>query len=93
LSLGLIVGAGILTLTYMMRTWQQVFQQKFDETRTDIKIKAPGQGDSYFAPLVLIGVNLALGVFAGPLIYAAQLTVEQLGNPSVYITAVRLYGG
>jgi len=84
-TLGLAVGAGALTLMYMSRTWQLVFQQKPNENT--VKLKDEG-GDSYLAPALLIAVCLGLGVFASPLYEVAEKTVDQLGEPSIYIDAV-----
>jgi multicomponent Na+:H+ antiporter subunit D len=82
-ALGLVVGAGMITLYYMTRTWQLIFQQEAAE--------APAlkpYGDSLIAPSLLIGLCLLLGAFASPLIALAQQTVAQVGDPSVYIRAV-----
>lgn len=91
IALGLAVGAGVLTLTYMFRTWQFVFQTKLPEDSLAVKVKA--EGDSVLAPALLIGVSILLGLYARPLIALAEITVTQLGDPSIYIEAVRLFGG
>ncbi len=83
IALGLVVGAGIITLVYMTRTWQLIFQRKPD---ADPNLKP--YGDSPLAPALLIGICVLLGLFAFPLIDVAQLTVTQLGDPNVYIQAV-----
>jgi len=76
LAVGLVVGAGMLTMYYMTRTWSLMFQRKADE-QTAV-LKAPGEGDSWLAPALLIGVCLFLGLYARPLIDVAEVTVEQL---------------
>ena len=82
-TLGLVVGAGILTLLYMTRTWQLIFQQEADEP-----VKLKPYGDSHLAPTLLLAACVALGLFAAPLIDLAQRAVEQIGDPTIYIRAV-----
>jgi multicomponent Na+:H+ antiporter subunit D len=84
LVLGLAVGAGMITLLYMTRTWQLVFQRQPDETTVGLK----DYGDKPYAPLLLVGLCVILGIYAGPLVDAAVLTVEQLAQPEVYVQAV-----
>jgi multicomponent Na+:H+ antiporter subunit D len=83
LVLGLTVGAGMITLLYMMRTWQHIFQKEPDEFT-----KAKPTGDNLLAPSLLIGLCVLLGVYAAPLIEVAKQTVAQLGDPQIYIRAV-----
>lgn len=83
LPLGLAVGAGILTMLYMFRTWQLIFQQAPPD---DLELKP--EGDSPLAPGILIAASVLLGIYAVPLIDVAQRTVEQLGDPLIYIRAV-----
>jgi multicomponent Na+:H+ antiporter subunit D len=83
LVLGLAVGAGMITLLYMMRTWQLIFQQEPDEYT-----KTKPTGDSQLAPSLLIALCLGLGLFATPLIDLANRVVAQLGEPQIYIRAV-----
>lgn len=82
-TLGLVISAGIITLLYMTRTWQLIFQQEPDEP-----VKLKPYGDSLLAPTLLIGLCVALGLFASPLIDLAWRAVEQIHDPSVYIRAV-----
>ena len=85
LNLMIIVGAGILTLMYMVRAWQYIFQQSADASTVETK----SEGDSFFAPLLLIGACLLLGtVFAEPLLQVISATVEQIADPNIYISAV-----
>jgi formate hydrogenlyase subunit 3/multisubunit Na+/H+ antiporter MnhD subunit len=79
----LAVGAGILTMLYMFRTWQLIFQQAPPD---DLELKP--EGDSPLAPGILIAASVLLGIYAVPLIDVAQRTVEQLGDPLIYIRAV-----
>jgi multicomponent Na+:H+ antiporter subunit D len=83
LVLGLVVGSGLLTLFYMMRTWQIIFQRTPPE-KTEIK----HQGDSLLAPSLLIGLCILLGIYAAPLVDAATMAVNQISNPRLYIAAV-----
>lgn len=89
LPLFLAVASGVLSITYMFRTWQLVFQQDNPQLKLEIK----PHGDSVLAPVLLIGLCLVLGIYARPLVGLAQMTVEQMLNPSAYINAVRLFTG
>ncbi len=80
---GLVVGAGIITLLYMTRTWQLIFQQPPAE---GMKLKP--YGDSQLAPALLIGVCLLLGVYGAPLLDLATRVVAQISDPQFYIQAV-----
>lgn len=83
LVLGLSVGAGLITLLYMTRTWQHIFQKSPDET-----LHLKPLGDSIVAPSLLIGLCIILGLYAVPLIEAATLAVSRLGDPEIYIRGV-----
>jgi multicomponent Na+:H+ antiporter subunit D len=85
-TLGLVVSAGVLTLLYMTRTWQWIFQY---QPAQEVQLKP--YGDSIIAPALLIGLCLTLGIFASPLIAVATQAVEQVGDPASYIRAV--FGG
>ncbi len=86
ISLGLVVAAGTITLLYMTRTWSLMFQQNPDENTAPLK--APGMGDSVLAPALLISMCVLLGLYAQPLIELAEMTVDQLQQPQIYIEAV-----
>jgi multicomponent Na+:H+ antiporter subunit D len=79
----LVVGSGVITLFYMVRTWQWIFQQPTQEG-----VKTKKMGDSLLAPAFLIAACVALGLFAGPLLDLAARAATQLGNPQEYIRAV-----
>ncbi len=81
--LGLAVGAGLITLLYMSRTWQHIFQKSPDAT-----LKLKPVGDSVLAPALLITLCVILGLYAVPLIEAATIAVTRLGDPNIYIRAV-----
>jgi multicomponent Na+:H+ antiporter subunit D len=83
LSLGLAIGAGIITLMYMIKTWQLIFQQPAEQ-----KHKYKPYHDSPLAPTLLIALCVILGVYAVPLVDAANDTVEQIYDPDHYISAV-----
>ncbi len=84
-NLIIMAGAGILTLMYMIRAWQRVFQQNPLESTTETK----SEGDSLFAPLLLITVCLLLGtILAEPLVQLVSDTVVQIQDPNIYISAV-----
>ncbi len=81
--LGLAVGAGLITLLYMARTWQHIFQQP-----PDVPFKLKPSGDSVVAPAVLILLCVLLGLYAAPLVEAATIAVARLGDPQIYIRGV-----
>ncbi len=84
LVLGLAVGAGVITLLYMVRTWQLIFQRTPDEDTVSLK----SYGDSSLAPTLLIVLCVALGLYAAPLVDVAARAVAQLGDSQIYIRAV-----
>ena len=83
LILGLGVAAGLITLLYMTRTWQHVFQRSPDAT-----LKLLPVGDSILAPMILIGLCVLLGLYAAPLVDAATIEVARLSDPQLYIRSV-----
>jgi multicomponent Na+:H+ antiporter subunit D len=83
IPLGLAISAGLITLLYMLRTWQLIFQQP---PAPELHMKA--KGDRIFAPLLLISFCVILGVFASPLVDVATKAVNQLDDSQIYITAV-----
>ncbi|CAG0990674.1 MAG: hypothetical protein IAE83_17975 [Anaerolinea sp.] len=83
LPLILAVGAGLITLLYMIRTWQLMFQQP---PAPELKVKP--KGDQLFAPLMLISLCVLLGIFAAPLVDVATDAVTQLNDSQIYITSV-----
>ena len=73
-NLILLVSAGILTLIYMVRAWQHIFQ------RAPIPETTPAKdtGDSLLAPMLLISICLILGiVLAEPLLQLVTETVRR----------------
>jgi multicomponent Na+:H+ antiporter subunit D len=84
LVLGLVVGAGTITLLYMTRTWQLIFQQPPGENSA----KTKPEGDSNLAPALLIALCVALGLFGAPLLELAAQTAAQMADPLIYIRAV-----
>ena len=83
LILGLAISAGMITLLYMMRTWQHIFQAPASEI-----LQLKPVGDSLLAPALLIGLCILLGLYAVPLIELATIAVERITDPSLYITGV-----
>jgi len=89
--LGLAVGSGVLTLMYMFRTWQSVFQQKNPDLEATLTVLP--RGDGLLAPAFLIGICILLGLYARPVVILAEQAVAQLSDPFIYINAVNLYMG
>lgn len=86
IPIGLAVGGGLLTLIYMMKTWQYIFQQKPTEVSATVDVS---HGDGYLAPAILISASLLLGVFATPLYDAAVDIVDAMADPEgSYINVV-----
>jgi multicomponent Na+:H+ antiporter subunit D len=83
LILGLAVAAGVITLLYMMRTWQHIFQHPAAE-----HLKLKPTGDSILAPTLLIGLCILFGLYAVPLVEAATIAVSRLSDPNIYIRGV-----
>jgi multicomponent Na+:H+ antiporter subunit D len=88
LALGLAIAGGLLTLLYMVRTWQLIFQQKPDASA--VALKPRHKADSYLAPALLIAVCLGLGIYATPLYEMASKTVDQMRDTQIYVDAVAL---
>ena len=87
INLILMVGAGILTLMYMVRAWQTIFQRQ--PLVSTVETKA--EGDSLLAPFLLVTICVLLGVvFAEPLLQLVTETVQQISDPHNYIAAVAL---
>lgn len=80
----LLIGlASILTMIYTIRAFGKIWWKTPDEG-----IKSKPTGDHLIAPLILIGIVLILGIWAEPLVQAAQLASQWLLDPSAYILAV-----
>ena len=80
------VFGSLLTLLYVIRGWQKIFQQEPEETSAELK--PMGKGDNYLAPLFLISLCIVFGIFAEPLLNYVNLAVEELQIPLNYIQAV-----
>lgn len=91
LPLGLVVGSGTLTLMYMFRTWQKVYQKK-GEVNLHL-LDSHEKGDGWLAPAFLISICILLGLYARPLVILAERTAYQIMQPDIYISAVNLFGG
>lgn len=80
----LLVGlASIFTLMYTVRAFQRIWWQK-----PAAGISSKAGGDRLLAPAILVTLILILGIWAQPLVAAAQLTAAWLGDPVLYIQAV-----
>jgi multicomponent Na+:H+ antiporter subunit D len=80
----LLVGlASIFTLMYTVRAFQRIWWQNPAES-----ISTKASGDRLLAPAILVALILILGIWAQPLVAAAQLTSAWLGDPALYIQAV-----
>jgi multicomponent Na+:H+ antiporter subunit D len=75
--------ASVLTLVYVVRTFQRIWWQPPAEGT----VAKPG-GDRLLAPALLIAAVLLLGLWPEPLIRLAEATAAWLGDPELYIQAV-----
>jgi formate hydrogenlyase subunit 3/multisubunit Na+/H+ antiporter MnhD subunit len=75
--------AGIVTLVYVVRAFQRIWWVPMPEGA-----KTKPYGDRLVAPTILIGLSLALGLWAEPLLRLAYATVAWLGSPDQYVRAV-----
>ncbi|NJL93104.1 MAG: hypothetical protein HC915_04950 [Anaerolineae bacterium] len=85
LVLGLVIAAGLITIMYMLRSWQTVFQTKPETFQVEFKKEG---GDGILAPSFLIAICLGLGIYATPLFERAEATVEEITTPQIYIESV-----
>lgn len=83
LSLAAIALGSLITLVYVFRAFQHIWWAPLPEG-----VRPKPRGDRLLAPAVLIGLCLALGVWAEPLLRLAGDTVAWLGDPAAYIRAV-----
>ena len=83
LLLGLAIAAGLITLMYVVRTWQHVFQRNPAD-----QLHLKPYGDSLVAPVLLVGLCVLFGLFAVPVVQAATIAVTRLSDPQSYIRAV-----
>ena len=80
----LLVGlASIFTLMYTVRAFQRIWWQN-----PAAGITTKTSGDRLLAPAILVTLIMALGIWAYPLVAAAQRTSAWLGDPALYIQAV-----
>jgi len=80
----LIIGlASTLTLVYTIRAFMRIWWQAPVQG-----IGTRPRGDRIYAPLLLVAMVLALGLFAEPLVLLARETARWVGNPDIYIQAV-----
>jgi len=82
-SLLLIGVTSIFTLMYTVRAFQRIWWLAPAEG-----ITTKPAGDQLVAPALLLGLIVALGVWAEPLVAAATAASTALGDPSIYIRAV-----
>ncbi len=84
----LLIGlASALTIIYTLRAFMRIWWQSPAEG-----ITTKPTGDGLYAPLLLVGMVLVLGIFANSLVGMCQEAVSWLANPVTYIQAV-LGGG
>ncbi len=78
-----IASASIITFIYIIRSFMKIWWEALP-----ISKKTKPTGDLLIVPTILIGLCLALGVWAQPLVKLAQDTAAWLGQPMLYIQAV-----
>ena len=75
--------ASILTIVYVVRAFQLIWWVPPAEG-----VYAKSSGDRLWAPLLLVGLCLLLGLWAEPLLRLAGDISAWIGDPSLYIGAV-----
>jgi multicomponent Na+:H+ antiporter subunit D len=82
----------IFTLIYTIRAFQRIWwQQPIEVQNSELGTEnqpSGRKGDRLLAPAILVLLILILGIWAEPLVSAAQQTTAWLGDPAVYIQAV-----
>jgi multicomponent Na+:H+ antiporter subunit D len=82
----------IFTLIYTIRAFQRIWWLKPAANAqwglADDYLPVKKKGDQLLAPALLVLLILILGIYAEPLVSAAQQTSAWLGDPAVYIKAV-----
>ena len=82
----------IFTLIYTIRAFQRIWWlQPTGNTPYGTGNETPTvkkKGDQLLAPALLVLLILVLGIWADPLVSAAQQTAAWLGDPAVYVQAV-----
>ncbi len=73
----------ILTLVYTMRAFMRIWWQQPAEG-----ISTKPAGDHLLAPILLIGLILLLGMWASPLVEAAEAVSAWVLDPAAYVAAV-----
>ena len=82
--LTLLIGlAAALTLVYTMRAFMRIW---WHDPAEGITVKT--KGDRLYAPMILVSLILALGVFAEPLVNIAWEAARWLAVPEIYIDPV-----
>ena len=84
----------LFTLIYTMRAFQRIWwlpplQLENSELGMGNDSPAKKAGDKLLAPALLVLLILILGIWAEPLVDAAQQTAVWLGDPALYIGAVQ----
>ena len=84
LVLSLMALGSLATLIYTMRAFQRIWW----EPQLDTAVTLKPTGDNLIAPALLIGLVVALGLWAEPLVQLTDATTRWLAQPEFYITAV-----
>lgn len=74
---------GLLTLIYTMRAFQKIWWHPASDG-SQIKL----EGDRLIAPVILITIIIALGLWAEPLVHISQVASNWMQDPNNYIQAV-----
>lgn len=81
---GLSIVTSLLTFMSMVKIWKYAFWGEPAEQKAAPTHHRPAMG-----PLaLLVSVSMAIAIFSGPLMQAAQRTADQMRNPAHYIEAV-----
>jgi multicomponent Na+:H+ antiporter subunit D len=82
-TLILIAVGSLISIVYVGRSYQTIF---WGPRASEGELKP--YGDRLFAPALLVGLCLVLGVWGEPLLAVARMSVEWMLNPNLYIHVV-----
>ncbi|RDV14775.1 Na+/H+ antiporter subunit D [Pontibacter diazotrophicus] len=86
---GISLGAGVITIIYLTKIWNQVFlKDKSKDIPVNLLHKQPFKKMLQLPMLLLLTVILALGIFAEPFIHLTMQAAEELLHSEIYINAV-----
>jgi multicomponent Na+:H+ antiporter subunit D len=90
---GVAIAAGLLTLTSMIKIWNEAFWKPLPEDSPAARPGNAGLAPMVVPVVVLALVTIAIGLFPQTLLEMARLAADQLLDPSRYRVAVDMVSG